>query len=50
MPEKGKDRMTMLSIEKVDHAKLKKLAARDGRTMRAAFKVMLQLYSEHIGK
>lgn len=44
------DNMTMLSIPLKDKERFKKLAKADGRTMRAAFKIMLDEYEKKTKK
>ena len=44
MSDKKDTEMSMLSIPRKDHERLKKLAEKDGRSMRGAFKLMVDKY------
>ncbi len=45
---KGGEEMTMLSIPRKYHEQFKKLAERDGRSMRSLFKVMIDKYEAYL--
>ncbi len=45
---KTPEEMTMLSIPRKYHEQFKKLAERDGRSMRSLFKVMIDKYEDYL--
>ena len=48
MSDKKDTEMSMLSIPRKDHERLKKLAEKDGRSMRGAFKLMVDKYEKTV--